>query len=95
MNKDLQSIKPDRPNNITSEIEAIHFYRKMDVRATVIAMIEGKYVLVEEYFSNGLQVFLHFLAPFSGALRAPKRLTSQGITSLFAKFNGALPAPKA
>lgn len=56
MNTDLQAIKPDRPNIITSEIEAIHFYRKMDVKATVVDMIEGKYVLVEEYFSNGLQV---------------------------------------
>jgi len=56
MNKDIQAIKPDRPNIITSEIEAISFYRKMDTKATVADMIAGKYVLVEEYFSNGLQV---------------------------------------
>jgi len=56
MNKDLESIKPDRPNIITTPIEAISFYRKMDTKATVSDMIAGKYVLVEEYFSNGLQV---------------------------------------
>ncbi len=56
MNKNLQSIKPDRPSIITTEIEAIGFYRKMDTKATVIDMIAGKYVIVEEYFSNGLQV---------------------------------------
>lgn len=56
MNKNLQSIKPDRPNIITTEIESIGFYRKMDTKATVIDMIAGKYVIVEEYFSNGLQV---------------------------------------
>jgi len=56
MNKELESIKPDRPSIITSEIEAIHFYRKMDTKATVVDMIAGKYVLVEEYYSNGLQV---------------------------------------
>ncbi|PLY04662.1 MAG: methyltransferase type 11 [Arcobacter sp.] len=56
MNKNLESIKADRPNIITSEIEAISFYRKMDTKATVIDLIAGKYVLVEEYFSNGLQV---------------------------------------
>jgi len=56
MNKDLQSIQPDRPNIITTEIEAISFYRKMDTKATVVEMIAGKYVLVEEFYSNGLQV---------------------------------------
>ena len=56
MNKDLKVIQPDRPNIITTEIEAIHFYRKMDTEATVVEMIAGKYVLVEEFYSNGLQV---------------------------------------
>jgi hypothetical protein len=52
----LQSIRPDRPQIITSDIEAIGFYRKMDTQATVMEMLEGKYVLVEEFYSNGLQV---------------------------------------
>lgn len=56
MNKDLQFIQPDRPDIITTEIEAISFYRKMDTEATVKDMIAGKYVLVEEFYSNGLQV---------------------------------------
>ncbi|WP_309498763.1 methyltransferase [Sulfurovum sp.] len=56
MNKDLESIQPDRPSIITTEIEAISFYRKMDTKATVVEMIAGKYVLVEEFYSNGLQV---------------------------------------
>jgi methylase of polypeptide subunit release factors len=56
MNKDLQSIQPDRPDIITTEIEAISFYRKMDTKATVAEMIAGKYVLVEEFYSNGVQV---------------------------------------
>jgi len=56
MNKDLQSIQADRPDIITTEIEAIGFYRKMDTKATVEEMIAGKYVLVEEFYSNGLQV---------------------------------------
>ena len=53
MNKDLQ---PDRPEIITEEVEAISFYRKMDTKATVEEMIAGKYVLVEEFYSNGLEV---------------------------------------
>ena len=56
MNQDLQSIQPDRPNIITTEIEAISFNRKMDTEATVAEMIAGKYVLVEGLYSNGLQV---------------------------------------
>jgi hypothetical protein len=56
MNKDLQSLKPDRPDIITTKVDAIGFYRKMDTEATVVDMIAGKYVLVEEFYSNGLQV---------------------------------------
>lgn len=56
MNIDLQSLKADRPDIITTEVEAIGFYRKMDTEATVAQMIEGQYVLVEEFYSNGLQV---------------------------------------
>jgi methylase of polypeptide subunit release factors len=53
MNKNL---KANRPDIITTPIETINFYRKMDTAATVVEMIEGKYVLVEEFYSNGLQV---------------------------------------
>ena len=56
MNKNLESIIADRPNIITSDIEAISFYRKMDIKATVKDMIAGKYVIVEEFYSNGLLV---------------------------------------
>ena len=56
MATNLQSIKPDRPNIITSQIEGIKFYRKMDTQSVVAQMIAGKYVFVEEYYSNGLQV---------------------------------------
>jgi len=56
MNRDIEQIKPNRPEIITKEVEAIGFYRKMDADATVKEMIEGKYVLVEEFYSNGLQV---------------------------------------
>ena len=56
MNKDLLPTQADRPDIITTEIDAIHFYRKMDTEATVKDMIDGKYVLVEEFYSNGLQV---------------------------------------
>lgn len=56
MNKDLESIQPDRPNIITTEIEAISFTRKMDTKATIVELIAGKYVLVEEFYSNGLEL---------------------------------------
>jgi len=53
---DVEALEADRPEIITTEIDAISFYRKMDTEATVAQMIEGKYVLVEEFYSNGLQV---------------------------------------
>ena len=56
MNKDLQAIQPDRPNIITTDIEAISYNRNIDTKATVVEMIAGKYVLVEKFYSNGLEV---------------------------------------
>lgn len=52
----MNNLKADRPLIITSEIEAIGFYRKMNTQAAVEKMIAGEYVIVEEFFSNGLQV---------------------------------------
>lgn len=54
MNTNLDSIKVDRPDIITEKVDAISFYRKMDTKATVKQMIAGKYVIVEEFYSNGL-----------------------------------------
>ncbi len=56
MTKDLDAIKADRPDIITSEIDAIRFNRKTDIEATVVEMLAGKYVLVEGLYSNGLEV---------------------------------------
>ena len=56
MNRDPDKTQAERPDIITTEVEAIGFYRKMDTEATVNEMIAGKYVLVEEFYSNGLQV---------------------------------------
>jgi|ACQI01.1.fsa_nt_gi hypothetical protein len=56
MNKNLQSVQPNRPNIITTKIETISFYRKINTKRTVIDMIGGKYVLVERFYSDGLEV---------------------------------------
>ncbi|NOR55141.1 MAG: methyltransferase [Sulfurovum sp.] len=56
MNTDTSTMQADRPDIITTEIEAIKYYRKMDEKDTVAQMIEGKYVLVEEFYSNGLEI---------------------------------------
>jgi precorrin-6B methylase 2 len=56
MNENLQSIQPDRPNIITTQIETISFFSGMDTKAIVLDMIAGKYILVEKFYSNGLEV---------------------------------------
>lgn len=56
MNQDLTTLQPDRPNIITTEIEAISFYRDMDIEEIVSLMISGKCVLVEAYYSDGLDI---------------------------------------
>jgi len=43
MIKGLQSEQADRPDIITTEVESIGFYRKMDTESIVAQMIEGKY----------------------------------------------------
>jgi len=56
MNHDLITLQPDRPPIITSEIELIRFYHDTDAKAAVEQMIAGTYVLVEELYSNGLEI---------------------------------------
>ncbi|HFU76479.1 MAG TPA: methyltransferase type 11 [Arcobacter sp.] len=56
MSKDQEALFANKPEIITQKLETIGFYRKMDTKATVEAMIAGKYVSVEEFFSNGLQI---------------------------------------
>ncbi|NOX15790.1 MAG: methyltransferase [Epsilonproteobacteria bacterium] len=56
MNKDLQSIQPDRPNIITTEIDAVKFHRKMDTKAIVARMIVREQVIVEKFYSDGLEI---------------------------------------
>lgn len=51
-----QEIKVDRPNIITSEVEGINYYRKLDTKETVKEMIAGKNVIVKEFYSNGLEI---------------------------------------
>ena len=58
MNTNIQDLKPDRPSIITTEVDAISFYRKMDTEATIKEMIDGKYVIVEEFYSNGLELLV-------------------------------------
>ena len=95
MNKDLQSIQPDRPDIITTEIEAINFYRKMDTKATVAEMIAGKYVLVEEFYSNGVQV-LNADVPLSEMFGYATELRSmtQGRAVFTMQFSHYAQAPK-
>ena len=50
------NLKPDKPKIITSEIEVISFYNKMDPRDFIEELIEGNYVLIENYYYNGLQI---------------------------------------
>ncbi|MDD2382952.1 MAG: methyltransferase [Sulfurospirillaceae bacterium] len=56
MNHDFLSLQPDRPPIITSEIEVIRFYHDTDVKAAAQQMIAGTYILVEEFYSNGLEI---------------------------------------
>ncbi|MCG3218879.1 MAG: methyltransferase [Candidatus Heimdallarchaeota archaeon] len=50
------NLKPDKPKIITSETEVTSFYNRMDPREVIDELIEGNYVLIENYYYNGLQV---------------------------------------
>lgn len=51
-----QNLKPHKPNIITSNVEVTSFYNKMNPREIVVELIEGNYVLIEDFYFNGLQV---------------------------------------
>jgi len=53
-------MKVNRPEPIQSDSKTIFFKRGTDLKETVDALIEGKYVLIGEYYSNGLDL-LHAL----------------------------------
>ena len=50
------NLKPDKPKIITSETEVTSFYNRMDPREVIDELIEGNYVLIENFYYNGLQV---------------------------------------
>lgn len=50
------NLKPHKPEIITSDIEVISFYNKMDPVEIIKGLIEGDYVLIEDFYSDGLQV---------------------------------------
>ena len=53
---DKYNLVPDKPDIITSEIEVVSFYNKMDPHEIISELIDGNYVLIEDYYFNGLQV---------------------------------------
>ncbi|MHA2250553.1 MAG: methyltransferase, partial [Candidatus Kariarchaeaceae archaeon] len=50
------NLKPHKPQIITSDIVVTSFYNKMDPTEIIVELIEGNYVLIEDYYYNGLQV---------------------------------------
>lgn len=59
-NLNFNNIQIHRPEPIKSEIETLSFRKGTDVHSTVQALSEGKYILVEGVYNNGL-VLLHEL----------------------------------
>lgn len=55
-----KEIKVNRPEPIKSNVKMIPFKRGTDLKKTVDALIDGKFILIEEYYSNGLDL-LHEL----------------------------------
>jgi len=52
------SLEPNTPEIITPDdvVEVVSFFDKMDPREAIPELLEGNYVLVEDYYHNGLQV---------------------------------------
>jgi methylase of polypeptide subunit release factors len=47
-------LKVNRPEPIKSGVETGSFIRKTDIQETIDALLAGEYILIEEYYSNGL-----------------------------------------
>jgi len=49
-------LKADRPEPIISDIDVVPFKRRMDPQVAVDALIDGYYVLIDDYYSSGIFV---------------------------------------
>ncbi len=58
MNQNLKSLLPDRPSVLNIEPKYTSFNSKIDTNRAVELLLSGQYVLIEEYYSNGLEVLL-------------------------------------
>ena len=57
MNKPINGdIKINKPTPIISEVELVSFNQESDIQATIDTLVLGKYVLIEGFYSNGLNL---------------------------------------
>ena len=47
-------LKVNRPEPIKSGVETGSFIRERDIQETIDALLAGEYILIEEFYSNGL-----------------------------------------
>lgn len=51
-----REIQVNRPEPITSKIDVVPYSRKMNPQIAVEALVDGNYVIIEDFFSSGLTV---------------------------------------
>jgi 16S rRNA G966 N2-methylase RsmD len=56
-------LRADRPEPIISDIDVVPFKRRMDPQVAIDALVDGYYVLVDDYYSSGIFV-LHELKKY-------------------------------
>ncbi len=58
MKKELTSadIEINKPQPIKSDVEFTHFNRKSSIKETLNKLLSGKYILIQDFYSNGLDL---------------------------------------
>jgi len=56
LNTSEKEIKVERPEPITSEIEVVQYKRRMDPQIAIEALLDGYYVLIDDYISSGITI---------------------------------------
>lgn len=83
-------LQVNRPEPIKTEIEIESFTRESDIQETIQALLEGKQILVEEFYSNGLYLLRELTIYLKNILPNESFIEQRAFRSEFRKLSNLI-----